>query len=95
LDRNKKVPSFKAAIEVIRRHLGDIIGRNPITTETQNKITIQMIEEASRVLWKKQPGRSFIRVSKQPIDKWSRSKTLVVPELMRARKAYENKKLKS
>jgi Transposase DDE domain len=71
LDRTKAVPSFKAATHVIRRHLASIVGGRKLTRTEADHLATKMVEEAGRILWRKQPGRSFPRVSKQPISSWN------------------------
>lgn len=71
LDRTKAVPSFKAATQVIRRYMAIIVGCRKLTPNEANHLAAKMIEEAGRILWRKQPGRSFPRVSKQPISSWN------------------------
>lgn len=74
LDREVEVPSFKAALAVVRRHLLDGICASP-SPKKAREIAAKMIEQAERVLWKKQPGRCHPRVSKQPIKVWNLAKT--------------------
>jgi len=71
LDRNKAVPSFKAAAHVIRRHLAIVVGSRDLSHEEATQWATKMVEEAGRILWRKQTGRSFPRVSKQPISSWN------------------------
>ena len=71
LDREKAIPNFKAAIHVVRRHLAMIVGHRKLKRREAVLLAEQMVEEASRVLWRKQPGRSHPRVSMQPIKSWN------------------------
>lgn len=71
IDREKAVPNFKAAIHVVRRHLAIIVGNRKLTHKETVEFAKMMVEEASRVLWRKQPGRSHPRVSMQSIKRWS------------------------
>ena len=71
LDSKKESPNFKSAIRVIRRHLDKIVGVGSIPMERAQEYAEVMVEEVGRILWKKQPGRSYPRVSKQPINKWA------------------------
>lgn len=71
LDRERAVPNFKAAIHVVRRHLAMIVGYKTIDRRDAVELAEQMVEQASRVLWRKQPGRSHPRVSMQPIRSWN------------------------
>ena len=54
-----------------------------------SRIAEQMVEEAGRILWRKQPGRSFPRVSKQPICSWNPCKIrkLEAADRLRRRRA--------
>ena len=75
LDPEVAVPSFKNAQAVVRRHLFEAILAHPKPTrDTARALAQQLIEEATRVIWKKQPGRSYPRVSKQPIKCWNLAK---------------------
>ena len=75
LDPDLAVPSFKNAQAVVRRHLFEAILAHPAPTRTSARaLARRLIEEASRVVWKKQPGRSYPRVSKQPIKIWNLAK---------------------
>lgn len=84
LDPEVAVPSFKNAQAVVRRHLFEVILVHPKPTrDTARALAQQLIEEATRVIWKKQPGRSYPRVSKQPIKCWNLAKNKKLKE-------YEN-----
>ena len=75
LDPEVAVPSFKNAQAVVRRHLFETILAHPEPTrDAARALARELIEEASRVIWKKQPGRSYPRVSKQPIKIWNLAK---------------------
>jgi hypothetical protein len=89
LDRERAVPNFKAAIQVVRRHLVTIVGTKKLTCEEATRLTEQMVEEASRILWRKQPGRYFPRVSRQPIKSWNlcKNKKLAAQSRRRRRQA--------
>lgn len=82
LDPEVAVPSFKNAQSVVKRHLLDAIGVRPrqMTKKKAMETAKQMIKEASRLIWKKQPGRSYPRVSQQPIKVWNLAKTKKVKE---------------
>lgn len=76
LDPEKAVPSFKNATRVIERHFFQaVVSRGRWTRRPSQQIAQALIEEASQVVWKKQSGRSYPRVSKQPIRHWNLSKT--------------------
>jgi len=86
LDPEVAVPSFKNAQAVVRRHLFEaILALHPKPTRNSARaLAQQLIEEASRVIWKKQPGRSFPRVSKQPIKIWNLAKNKKLQEFKNA-----------
>ena len=86
LDPTKVVPSFKNAAEVVRRHLLDAIDRK-ITGRRAKKLAKRLIRQVGRVLWKKQPGRSFPRVSMQPIKIWNLAKARKLAEFQASKGA--------
>ncbi len=67
------VPSFKNATEVLRRNLFQLIDQK-ITRQQSNQLAARLIKDVARVLWKEQPGRSYPRVSMQPINTWALNK---------------------
>lgn len=67
LDRAKTAPNFKAVLQVVRRHLAIIASLKKLSAPQAYAAAEEMIHEASQILWKKQPGRSCPRVSKQSI----------------------------
>ena len=73
LNVEKEKPNFKAAIKVIRRHIYRIIGTGPISQTKAREYAEVMVDEVGKILMsaKKQPGRSYPRVSKQSINKWT------------------------
>jgi hypothetical protein len=85
LDAAVAVPSFKNAQAVVRRHLFDAILAHPEPTQkTSRALAKRLIDEASRVIWKKQPGRSYPRVSLQPIKFWPLAKNKKLKEFKNA-----------
>jgi hypothetical protein len=82
LKRKKQVPSFKNATEVLRRHFFDAVDKEITGTEAE-EIATELVAQTARVLWKKQPGRSFPRVSKQPIKVWNLAKTKKIAEFQK------------
>ena len=67
LDRERVTPNFKAVLHVVRRHFRLIVASKKVSLKQATLTAETMIEEAGRILWKLQPGRSYPRVSKQPI----------------------------
>lgn len=85
LDPKKIVPSFKNATEVVRRHMFDLINHK-ITGADPKELAKALVEEVGAVLWKKQPGRSYPRVSRQPIKKWNLKKAKKIQEFEQNRR---------
>ena len=87
LDPEIAVPSFKNAQAVVKRHLFETIQMQPrqLTKRKARKLAKQLIEEASRVIWKKQPGRSYPRISQQPIKIWNLAKNKKMEDYENAR----------
>lgn len=68
LDRKKAQPNFKAVINVIKRNFVVLLGKTQTFTPSDiNRMADEMIREATRVVYRKRPGRNFPRVSRQPI----------------------------
>jgi hypothetical protein len=76
LDPDVAVPSFKSGSAVIRRHLLQAIlcGKH-LSSRKARRIARALIFEASQIVWKKQPGHRYPRVSKQPINSWNLAKS--------------------
>ena len=86
LDPDIAAPSFKNAQAVVKRHLLDAIEQHPRPTKRKSReLAKVLIAEASRVIWKKQPGRSYPRVSRQPIKTWNLAKNKKLKEYKNAR----------
>jgi hypothetical protein len=86
LNAKRIVPNFKNAIEVVRRHLFDAIDHR-ITGAKERSLAKELIRETARVLWKKRPGRSYPRVSMQPIKIWNLAKARKIVEFENRRSA--------
>jgi len=67
LDREKSLPNFKAVVHVLRRYFSIIASLEKLSKKKAAAFAQEMIEEAGLVLYEKRPGRSYPRVSKQPI----------------------------
>jgi hypothetical protein len=88
LDPDVAVPNFKNAQTVVKRHLMEAICIGSRLTQRKSRdLAKRMIEEASRIVWKKQPGRSYPRVSKQPIKSWNLAKNKKFKEFRNAQPA--------
>lgn len=84
LDRTTTVPNFKAAMFTVYEYLHAIVGTD--NNRKANIVIEEMIQKVGRILWRKQPGRSYPRVSRQSIKKWN---------LCKQRKLKEFEALKS
>lgn len=74
MDIETESPSFKAAAEVIRRHLFSIIDHRIVGTKPK-KLLKQVLTEVRAVMHPVRPGRSYPRVSMQPIKSWNLKKS--------------------
>lgn len=79
LDPEFTLPNFKNATEVIRRNLFNIIDHK-ILGSRPRAITKQILKEVADILYPVRPGRSFPRVSMQPIKKWNLKKSAKLQE---------------
>ena len=69
------VPSFKNAQAVVKRHLIEAINAGARLTEQKSKRSRQADgRRGVSGVWKKQPGRCYPRVLKQPIKSWNLAK---------------------
>jgi hypothetical protein len=68
------LPSFKNAAESIRRHLHGVINARTEGIKPK-KLAKRILSEVRAVLYPIQPGRSYPRVSKQPIKSWNLKKS--------------------
>lgn len=66
-DRRVSAPSFKAVVHVVRRYFSAIAAIERLTKRKAHELAQKIIEEATLILYKIRPGRSYPRVSKQPI----------------------------
>lgn len=72
VDRAKATPNFKAVVHVVRRHLHVVLGSGKKLTSAESLLAAEkIVEEAGRIIWRKQLGRSYPRVSRQPIKSWN------------------------
>ena len=71
LDRKTTRPNFKAVLHVVRRNFAFIAALKSLSKQGALNAAEAMIEEAMLELYKKRPGRSHPRVSKQPINVWN------------------------
>lgn len=79
LDPEITLPNFKNATEVVRRNLFNIVDHK-IRGKRPKAITRQILKEVADVLYPIRPGRSFPRVSMQPIKKWNLKKSAKIQE---------------
>ena len=71
----------------MRRHLSKVVGIGPIPQKLAEQYAELMVDEVGKIIWKKKPGRSYPRVSKQSINKWQLCKYKKIKEF------YEGKSL--
>lgn len=67
LDREEKAPNFKAVVHVVRRYFAVIATIDRLSKRKATALAKEMVAEAELILYDKRPGRSYPRVSKQPI----------------------------
>ena len=68
------LPSFKNAAESIRRHLFSVVDHR-IEGIKPKKVMKQILREVRAVMYTIRPGRSYPRVSMQPIKSWNLKKS--------------------
>jgi hypothetical protein len=73
IDAEKVLPSFKNAAEVVRRHLFSVVDHRIVGMKPK-KLMKQILSEVRAVLHPIRPGRSYPRVSMQPIQSWNLKK---------------------
>lgn len=74
VDSEVELPSFKNATEVIRRHLFSIVDRR-IEGQNPRRLMKHILSEVRAVTYSIRPGRSYPRVSMQPIQSWNLKKS--------------------
>jgi hypothetical protein len=74
LDTKETSPNLKNAIEVLKRNLSFYVISIPLSKEQRQKWCEKIIREVLKVLCKKQPGRSYPRYSRQPVNRWGYAK---------------------
>jgi DDE family transposase len=74
MDPDEVRPNFKNATEVVRRHLFAVVDHR-IVGEKPKKLLKQIIEQVAAKTYKIRPGRSYPRVSMQPIQSWNLKKS--------------------
>jgi Transposase DDE domain len=85
IDLSTCLPSFKSAAETIRRHLYSVIDCR-ITETKPKKLIKQIMIEVEAIIYKIRPGRSYARVSKQPIQSWNLKKSAKIRAFEEQRK---------
>lgn len=79
VDTAVELPSFKNATECIRRHLFSVVDHK-IEGIRPRKLTRIILEEVRAIMYPIRPGRSYPRVSMQPIKKWNLKKSAKLRE---------------
>jgi len=74
MDPEQERPNFKNATEVVRRHLFSVVDHR-IAGKSPKKLLKQIIEQVAAKTYKIRPGRSYPRVSMQPIQSWNLKKS--------------------
>lgn len=74
LDTEVTLPSFKNATESVRRHLFSVVDHRIVGIKPK-KLMKQILNEVRAVMYPIRPGRSYPRVSKQPIKSWNLKKS--------------------
>lgn len=74
LDPEVELPNFKNAAEVVRRHLFAIVDHRIERTKPK-AVVKQILKEVRAVMYRIRPGRSYPRVSMQPIQSWNLKKS--------------------
>jgi hypothetical protein len=74
VDADVELPNFKNASESVRRHLFAVIDRR-IEGVKPKKLMKQILSEVRSVMYPIRPGRSYPRVSMQPIQSWNLKKS--------------------
>lgn len=87
----KVAPNFKNAAEVLRRNLFYQLGVIPLSSKGQIKKSRQIIAEITKVLCTKQPGRSYPRYSRKPINRWTYAKAHKIKFHTLGRRTNESK----
>jgi hypothetical protein len=67
MDRERARCSFKNTLNVLRRHFLTLVGSIRLTRKSIDSI----LDEIIIVIWRKQPGRSYPRYSRQPRKLWT------------------------
>jgi hypothetical protein len=83
-----ELPSFKNAAESVRRHLFSIVDHR-IEGYKPKQVMKQILSEVRAVMYPIRPGRSYPRVSLQPIKSWNLKKSAKLKAFVKQRKASE------
>lgn len=86
VDIESTLPSFKNAAESIRRHLFSVVDHR-ITAIQPKKLMKQILSEVRAVMYPIRPGRSYARVSMQPIKSWNLKKSAKLKAFAKQKKA--------
>jgi hypothetical protein len=86
VDTERELPNFKNAAEAIRRNLFSIVDGS-ITEVKPKKLIKQLLEEIHSVMYRVRPGRSYARVSMQPIQSWNLKKSAKIKAFKNQRRA--------
>ena len=88
LDPERVLPNFKSAVETMRRHVHHVIGsRRGRRRLAARQLTKKILMEVARILYPIRPGRSYPRVSMQPIKSHNLAKVKKLREYRRSVRA--------
>jgi hypothetical protein len=90
INANESFPNLKNATEVMKRNLFFFVTsvyRNP---KQERHWTDKIDREVLRVLCKKQPGRSYPRYSRQPVNRWPYAKANKIELFKQGRRTNES-----
>lgn len=88
VDVEVELPSFKNAAESIRRHLFAVVDHR-IEGQKPRRLMRQILAEVRAVMYPIRPGRSYPRVSQQPIKSWNLKKSAKLKAFAKQKKASE------
>ena len=93
MDPKEIVPNFKNATEVVKRYLYLFLSEclNPNQMKEHLK---QMTHKIGRILCKKQKGRSYPRVSQQPVNPWPYAKRHKISIHQKGRRISPSKEMR-
>ena len=86
MDTEVELPNFKNASECVKRHLFSVVDHR-IEGIKPKKLMREILVEVRAVMYPIRPGRSYPRVSKQPIKSWNLKKSAKIEAWKKANTA--------